>query len=109
MNDAAIAAQLAAQEKKMAEIRAKFVVYGDEHADITLHKGINVEGTLTKTLRMREPTVLENRAAAKMSGDAADVEVNLFATLCGLAPNDLNAMSQRDYTRVQAAYSGFTD
>lgn len=87
----------------------EFVKYGDGFADITLDKGIKLDGATVKSLRMREPTVRDNRAAGKVVGDNADVEVTLFANLCNVTPDDMNDMTQRDYTRVQAAYTGFTD
>lgn len=87
----------------------KFVTYGDGFADIELSKAIKVDGTDVKSLRMREPTVLDQRASQKAEGDNGDKETILFANLCGILPTDLNVMCMRDYGRVQTAYLGFID
>lgn len=98
------------QEAKAAEVRAKYVVYGDGFADITLQKGVSLGGAVTKALRMREPTVLDSRTAVATSKGAQDqMEVTMFANLCDVLPVDIDGMTARDYGRLQAAYTGFTD
>lgn len=76
---------------------------------ITLNSGIDIDGAKVKTLTMREPVVRDNLVADSIKGTDAQKEITMFANLCGLAPNDLDEMTQRDYSRLQKAYINFID
>lgn len=70
----------------------------------------NDDGSLTITLRnggkvtMREPTVADQLAA---KGDGQHAEISLAGNLCGLAPDEIKAMTSRNYLRVQAGLKHF--
>lgn len=83
--------------------------YGDEGADITLSKSVTIDGTEVKALRMREPTVKDQRAARRLADDPEETEITLFASLCSVTKDIINGMPMRDYARLQAAYMGFLD
>lgn len=89
--------------------KTEFIKKGDGHVDITLSRALNIGGTETTTLRMREPEVRDQLAASQHSENAAEREVFMFATLCGVAPDDLHNLKVRDYGRLQDAYTGFID
>lgn len=88
-----------------------FVTYneGDAHADITLSRPAEMSGAKVGTIRMREPSSgdLENFQIAP--GHEATRELNTFANLCEQSPADIRKLPLRDYQRLQAAYSLFTD
>jgi hypothetical protein len=87
----------------------EFIKYGDEGADITLSKSVTIDGTEVKALRMREPTVKDQRAARRLAEDPEETEVTLFSSLCGVTADTINNLKMRDYQRLQAAYLGFLD
>jgi hypothetical protein len=87
----------------------KNVKYGDGFADITLSREFSIGGTKTKTLRMREPTVKDQRAARMSSDNDAERDLNMFANLCEVAPSELETLPLRDYGRLQDAFLGFID
>lgn len=70
----------------------------------------NADGSLTITFRngdtltMREPTVADQLAA---KGDGQMAEISLVGNLCGLAPDEIKAMTSRNYLRVQAGLKHF--
>lgn len=77
--------------------------------EIKLQTGILIDGVTVKTLAMREPTVGDQIAAQEVKGTPAAQEVALMANLCEITPNDIKAMTLRDYRKVQEALAGFTD
>lgn len=70
----------------------------------------NADGSLLITLRgggtltMREPTVADQLAA---KGDGQHAEISLVGNLLGLAPDEIKAMTSRNYLRVQAGLKHF--
>ena len=50
---------------------------GDGFADITLTRSLKIDGTDVSVIRMREPTVGDQRASDKMKGTDADKEVSM--------------------------------
>jgi hypothetical protein len=82
---------------------------GEGFVDITLSRPADVGGAKVSQVRMREPMVRDQQAMAKMDGDNVDKEINFFANLCGLIPDDISALPMRDYSRLQAAYNSFID
>jgi hypothetical protein len=87
----------------------KNVKYGEGFADITLSRDFDLGGTKIKALRMREPTVKDQRVAFKSSEDMGEREAAIFQNLCEIAPSDLDRLPLKDYARLQDAYSGFFD
>ena len=92
----------------MADEKSIFT-YGDGFVDIQLRTGITVAGVKVSAVRMREPTVRDQRAMAKGEGTDADREVEFFANLCGILPTELNDMTGKDYSRLQKGFLGFPD
>jgi len=79
-----------------------------EHVDIELSRPVLVAGVQTKTVRMREPKVLDQKVAQKQArGDEAEAELLLFASLCELDPQTLNTMPMRDYIKLKEAFVVF--
>ncbi|UXU73715.1 MULTISPECIES: phage tail assembly protein [unclassified Paracoccus (in: a-proteobacteria)] len=72
----------------------------------------NHDGSLSITLRngtiiaMREPTVADQLAA---KGDGQQAEIALVGNLCGLSPEEIKAMTSRNYLRMQAGLKHFFD
>lgn len=70
------------------------------------------KATITLTngdkITMREPTVKDLRAANRSSKSSEEVELSLIANLCEVAPPELDALTLRNYARVQEAFKLFT-
>jgi hypothetical protein len=75
---------------------------------ITLSRPFVVDGQERAALKMREPTVADQKVAAT-AGSSIASELRLFANLLELTEADIERMRLRDYTRVQAAYRSFID
>ena len=58
-------------------------------------------------LTMREPLVRDQFDAQKQGKEAAETEKYLFARLTNIPPDDLEAMTMRDYAKLQGAYANF--
>lgn len=90
-------------------MRDFITTHQDGSVTVSLVKGITVSGAHSKTLTMREPTVADQIAAQHHSKQATEQEVWLIASLAMVAPDDIKALSLRDYRRVQEALMGFAD
>lgn len=77
--------------------------------DITLMRGIDVDGAKVTALRMREPTVADQETAVNMDGEPATLEIFYLANLCEVSPDQIRKLSVRDFKRIQEAYAVFTD
>lgn len=77
------------------------------YADVTLSRGLDVDGAKVTVLRMREPTVADQEVSSVMKGTDAQREISQFASLCGLAPDDIRKLPLRDYKRLQDAFTNF--
>ncbi|AZB63855.1 phage tail assembly protein [Cereibacter sphaeroides] len=72
----------------------------------------NADGTVTVELRsgrritMREPTIADQLAT---KGNNEERELTLVGNLCLLSPEEVRALTLRDYQRVQAALMLFRD
>ncbi|TCB36842.1 phage tail assembly protein [Acinetobacter sp. ANC 4910] len=78
---------------------------------ITLLKPLDIDGAKVSEIVMREPTVQDLLAAemqAKSLG-AAKQEIVMFANLCDVTPEQIQATTLRNYGRLQAAFKLFTD
>lgn len=77
----------------------------NESARITLSFPVEINGVLTDSLTLRNPTVREVRAAnAVGGGDEEQRELTLFASLADAGQKDLEGLKIRDYARLQTAY-----
>lgn len=74
---------------------------------ITLKRGIDIDGTHTTFMDMREPTVQDQLTTDKMKGGEAEKELALLANLCEVSPDDLKGLSLADYRRLQDGYRYF--
>lgn len=75
---------------------------------IKLDHPITANGATVSELRMRRPKVRDMRRARKGNADDADQEVRLFADLCEVSPDDIDALDLADYDKLQEAFRGFT-
>lgn len=92
----------------MKELPAWLVVNETEgFADIELKRGFELAGAKVKAVRMREPTVADQEVASVVKGTDAQREIQTFATLCDLAPDDIRKFSLHDYKRLQDAFLNF--
>ncbi|PKG50325.1 phage tail assembly protein [Halomonas sp. MES3-P3E] len=87
-----------------------YLSYSGGYCDITLARPVTfANGIEQKVLRMREPTVDDQIVHDETKGSDAIREVNMFANLCEVAPEDVRKLSMKSYQRVQKAYAGFLD
>lgn len=78
--------------------------------EITLSRPLKTTAGEVTTLTMREPLVEDHLAVDERVGASARdarVEAELFAVLCGMAPEDIGRMPMRDYKKLQDAYRSF--
>lgn len=85
----------------------EYLKAGEGFVDVTLSRPLDLDGSKTSSVRMREPLVRDQKAVNKMDGDNADKESMLFANLCNLVPSDIDSMPMKDYARLMEAYSSF--
>ena len=72
---------------------------------VTLSKPIEANGVQVDTMTLRAPTVRDIRAAqANAAGDDEQREMNLFASLAEVGAKDVEGMTLKDYSRLQAGY-----
>lgn len=83
-----------------------FITEGDGFATVTLARGLKLDGATVKSVRMREPTVADQLAIDNIAGQSAK-EIALLANLCEVTPADLQALTLKDYSRLQVAFSRF--
>ena len=68
-----------------------------------------IDGTLVKSLVVREPTVGDQLAAQRGQADAAVAEVALLANLTEQTPEAIRGLTMRQYSRLQAALAVFLE
>lgn len=76
-------------------------------AKIALDFPITVSGVEVKHLVMRRPKVRDEMAFAKSKGDDADKAINLMASLCEVAPDDLMELDSADFAKLEAQLLDF--
>ncbi len=75
---------------------------------VTLSRPLKTkDGRHIETLTMREPLVRDMRTSRKGESDPSSQEVVLFANLCEVTPDDIDALPIRDYDALQNAFRGF--
>lgn len=93
----------------MKDKNPEWLTVGDDFADVTLASAMEVAGAKVAVIRMREPTVADQRAASRAKGGDAEQEVALLSNLCEVSPADIDRLKLRDYKRLQTALLGFID
>lgn len=96
------------QKELIERVKSQFCEVVDEGVRVTLSKPIEFDGAATSVVLMREPTAGEIELSQRQKDDGKR-EVELFANLCMLTPDDVRKLRLRDYVRLQVAYSLFTD
>lgn len=74
---------------------------------IELSYPIIIDGTEVSALQMRRPKVVDTVLFQKSQGSDADKEINLFANLCEIAPDDIQQLDMMDYAKLQEQYGNF--
>ncbi|WBO60537.1 MULTISPECIES: phage tail assembly protein [unclassified Acidocella] len=82
---------------------------GDGFVDVVLSRALDLSGSKTTVLRVREVTVDDQLTVEEMKGSEARKEISLFANLCEVSPADIAKLPLRDYARLQASLGVFTD
>lgn len=96
--------------KKKEELQQEdFVTHGDGFAVVKLSRSMNVGGVPVESLKMREPTVRDQLAVDSAKGSDLEKEIGFFANLCEITPEQVKALTVRDYRRLVVAFTGFTD
>jgi hypothetical protein len=75
---------------------------------IKLTHPITSNGSTITEIRMRRPKVKDMRIARKGTEDSAEQEIRLFANLCEISPDDIDALDLSDYGKIQEVFRGFT-
>jgi len=86
----------------------EYMVETDEGLAIELKTPVEIDGAETKTIVMREPTVRDQLDVQAVKGSEAHREVSLMANLCSIAPGQVEAMTMRNYRRLQEGLEVFT-
>lgn len=86
-----------------------YVTEGAGFNDVTLSRPASISGAQVSSIRMREPTVDDQVNYQDTAGNDAAREVTMFANLCEVAPEDIRRLPLRDYLRLQASYTLFTN
>ena len=76
---------------------------------ITLQYPIEVDGVEYTELNMRRLKVRDQLAAKKVKGDDAVQEVHLFANLCEVKPDVIEALDIKDYRAIQEVFRTFLE
>ncbi|MDR0276461.1 MAG: phage tail assembly protein [Paucimonas sp.] len=75
-----------------------------ERVVIRLSRPTEANGVQVDSLSLRAPTVRDLRAAQGGGTDDEQRELNLFASLAEVGIKDLEGLTLKDYSRVQAGY-----
>ncbi|KPZ21529.1 phage tail assembly protein [Pseudomonas syringae group genomosp. 3] len=76
-----------------------------DSVSVKLSRPAEVNSVQVDTITMRAPTVRDVRTAqAAANGDDEQRELNLFASLAEMGVRDLEGLSLKDYSRLQAGY-----
>ena len=76
-------------------------------AKIALDFPITISGVEVSSLTMRRPKVRDEMAFAKSKADDADKAINLMASLCEVAPDDLMELDSADFAKLEAQLVDF--
>lgn len=76
-------------------------------AKIELDYPIEISGVQVKHLIMRRPKVRDELAMAKSKADDADKALQLIASLCEVAPEDLHELDSADWAKLEQQVADF--
>jgi hypothetical protein len=74
---------------------------------IELTHPIDIDGTKVSVLQLRRPKVRDMLGVEKSVDNDAEKEIQLFANLCELTPENLLDLDMADYSKLQKAYQDF--
>ena len=74
---------------------------------IELTHPIDIDGTKVSVLQLRRPKVRDMFSVEKSVDNDAEKEIQLFANLCELTPENLLDLDMADYSKLQKAYQDF--
>ena len=74
---------------------------------IDLKHPVHISGALTSKLAIRRPKVKDMINVDQSKQSDAQKEVNLFANLCELTPENIMDLDMADYAQLQRAYQDF--
>ncbi len=94
----------------MSEKIPVYIKITDTGATVALSsKNTKISGVLVDRIQMTMPTAgLLRIAQIQHPGSNADQEAYLFSSICSMTAEELDAMTVRDYARVQLAYRFLT-
>ncbi|SME96299.1 phage tail assembly protein [Desulfovibrio gilichinskyi] len=76
-------------------------------SEIKLEYPVEVGGVPLDKINMRRPKVKDQLVAKKSSKSQDEIEVQLFANLCEVAPAVIENMDMKDYSKLQKEYRSF--
>ncbi|MGE8409508.1 MAG: phage tail assembly protein [Pseudomonas sp.] len=88
----------------MSKKLPSYLVVESDRVTVSLSKPAEANGVQVDKLTLRAPTVRDVRAATSTTGDDEQREMNLFASLAEVGVKDLEGLTLKDYTRLQAGY-----
>ncbi len=74
---------------------------------IELTHAINIDGTKVSVLNLRRPKVRDMLSVEKSIDNDAEKEIQLFANLCEISPDNLLDLDMSDYAKLQKVYQDF--
>lgn len=94
-----------------AKIIPDYLAINEEegYIDVTLARAIDIDGAKVKVIRLREPTVGDIEASSLAKGTDSQKEIQTFASLCTISPDQIRSMSIKNFTRLQEAFVNFTE
>lgn len=76
--------------------------------DVTLKSPAKTSAGEVSMIRVREPTAGDLVNFQEATGSDAKKEIDQFAHLCELTPEDIRGLTLRNYVRLQEAFKLFT-
>ena len=74
---------------------------------IELTHSIEIDGAKVGVIQLRRPTVRDMLSVEKSVDNDAEKEIQLFANLSELSPDNLLELDMADYAKLQKAYQDF--
>lgn len=88
----------------MIKKNPSWMAVGDDRVTVTLSRPTDANGVQVDKISLRAPTVRDLRNAQQTGDSEEQRELNLFASLAEVSGKDLEGMTLKDYTRLQAGY-----
>lgn len=85
-----------------------YITEADGTSVITLASSATIDGVQVSEIRMREPTVGDMKRMQAMRGGDAEKEISAIANVCEIMPKDVEALTLRNFGRLQEAFKLFT-